>query len=316
MTILMLRTKTYVAAITLLAAAIVGWVSAEPEKPVTVPTMLAPNNGQAATMPLRRETTSASDANQSQRPKTAPTSALIEVFKHANDCLLYHEARDRLDALLGDEQWNDLSSLSQPRLKRLDESSAKDMSIVQRLSETCAGTDPIHLADQSVEATFSAALQGDAIAEACFAVQGPTPWGLATTGKDQSALFTRYVRYVPEFRRRALEADNPLIAKLTLFNYTATVMHPSRLDTIPKEDPVLTWRAARLASLRTSDEERLALESQLEAFAGMGWISPAQITAADAWAKNRFDQKYSGGPPIDLGSFAYCYASSDLLPLP
>lgn len=241
--------------------------------------------------------------------------SLETLFKRANDCLLYARAKDRVDELLVDERWKNLSDISPERLQRLDTSSAKAIRVVQELGDYCRGSDPAQLAQASSDALFAAAMQGSAVAENCFFSMGPSAWGVPRTALEKQAEMERYLKYAPDFRQRSLERGDTLLVNRTLFEYTGTAMDASPMATLRKADPTLAWRSARLASLRALPDQRTSIEAQLERFRTLGLLSPPQIAAADSWAKDAYQRDYSGKPAQDIDSDAQCFASHELVPL-
>lgn len=242
-------------------------------------------------------------------------STLEDLFERAHDCLLYARAKDRVDELLVDERWRDLSDITPERLQALDRSSAKAVRVVQELGDYCHGSDPAQLARASSDALFAAALQGSAVAESCYFSMGPSAWGVPRTPQEKQAELERYLRFAPDFRQRSLERRDTLLVTRSLFEYTGTPMDASPLSALRKADPYLLWRSARLASLRALPEQRVSVEAQLERLGNMGLLSPQQIAVADRWATDIYQREYSREAPVDIDSDAKCFASHDLVPL-
>lgn len=243
--------------------------------------------------------------------------SVVATFKEANDCLVYHTVLGDVRDMLSDEQWNNLSSLTPEALKRMDASSARSALVVQRMKDFCDGSDQKRLAAAFNSALFEAALQGNHDAEACFVLAGPTPWdtpGVNSSAESESQL-NRYLKYAPAFSQKALERADPRVAARALFRYVASPpVHPSPIDDLAKDDPLLTRRAARLASLRAIPEQRARLESYLSDFEKKEILSPAEIADADRWAAEAFRRDFSGQAPINVDSPVQCYASADLAP--
>lgn len=240
--------------------------------------------------------------------------SIVARFKGANDCLLYHGAKREVDSILSDEQWNDLSNRTPETLENMDSSSRRSVSVVQQLRALCNDSDERQLILVAREAVFAAALKGSHDAEACFVLFGPAPWqgpGYPVV----EPMMDRYLKYAPDFTTKALENGDPIVATRALHRYLSTPpSHPSETDDLPKADPVLIWRAARLASLRAQPQQRTLVERDLTEFAKQKLLSTSDITRADNWAKEAFDRHFSDQAPIDLDFPTQCYSSPSLAP--
>lgn len=240
--------------------------------------------------------------------------SIVASFKDANDCLLYHGARREVDSILGDEQWNDLANLTPETLKNMDSSSERSVRIVQQLGALCNGSDERQLISVAREAVLTAALKGSPVAEACFVLFGPASWQ-GPGYPVMEPMVDSYMQYATEFTNKALENGDPIVAPRALHRYIASPpLHPSEIDDLPKADPALTWRAARLASLRAQPQQRAVLERDLAEFAKQRLLSASDIARADSWAKETFDRQFSGQAPIDLDFPTQCYSSPGLAP--
>ncbi len=241
--------------------------------------------------------------------------SVVRSFKEANDCLAYHVSLREVDSILHDKEWDDLSRETQATLENMDASSARNVSVVRRLEKFCKGSDQRQLAEAFSSAIFNAALQGSPDAEACFVLVGPSPWQVPESGPSGKLEMDRYLKYAPAFSQRALERGDPRVAVTALYRYVAsTPVHPSAIDDLPKSDPSLTWRVARLASLRALPEQRERIEFYLSEFGKKEVVSPSEITKADAWAAETYQREFSGQPSIDVDSPVQCYSSPDLAP--
>ncbi|WP_132864817.1 hypothetical protein [Stenotrophomonas sp. ATCM1_4] len=246
------------------------------------------------------------------------TDLLVSAIKDANDCLLYHVKRRELGYMVEDERWADLSSKTPETLRNMDASSAESLLVVQRLEGSCQDSDEAQLIALVNSAVFDAALKGNAEAESCFVLFGPAPGhgpGNPPSGESAEVLLERYVKYAPEFGARALERGDPRVGVKALLAYTLPPpRHYSAVDELPKADPILTWRAARLASLRALPMQREMIDEALSKFAKMDVISPSEIEKGDAWAKEAFEREFKGQSPINVESPTDCYATPELVP--
>lgn len=239
---------------------------------------------------------------------------VTRAFKEARDCLAYHAVREELSTVLNDERLQDLSSESLASLERIDATTSRQLSIARLAERSCIGSDKKTLAEVYVDAIFKAALQGSPDAESCYVITGVSSIE-AGSSLSLKLLEERYLKHAPAFTRNALERGDPYVAAYSLYRYSASeAMHPSRLDEVAKPDPYLTWRAARLASLRALPDQRMQLEHGLERFRQQNLLQPDEIERADAWAKATYRREFAGRPPIDLNSHVPCHSSPDLAP--
>lgn len=261
--------------------------------------------------------TTASNASERARaPATRKNANDVEsvtrTFKEASDCLLYHGARRELHGILNDERLDDLSRETLATLQNLDATSSRYLSIVRKTEASCIGSDRDALAQVYTDAILKAALLGNPDAEVCFVI---SPSQLRNTSAEVSeTLEDRYLKYAPVFTQNALERGDPYIAARALYRYVAASpsRHPTRVDAMRKADPLLTWRAARLASLRALPEQRARLEKILEHLKEQNMLPPDEMQRADAWAKATYDRDFNGQPPINLDAHTPCYSSPDL----
>lgn len=261
---------------------------------------------------------SADTSERARRPATRKNPHEVEsvtrTFKEASDCLLYHSARRELSAILNDDRLDDLSKETLATLKNLDATTGRYLSIARQTEASCIGSDRDALAQVYTDAILKAALLGNPDAESCFVI---SPSQLRNTSAAVSeTLEERYLKYAPVFTQNALERGDPYIAELALYRYVAASpsRHPTRVDAMPKADPLLTWRAARLASLRALPEQRVRLERRLDRLKEQNLLPPDEIQRADAWAKATYERNFTGQPPINLDSHTPCYSSPDLAP--
>lgn len=239
-------------------------------------------------------------------------NAITETFKESSDCLLYHVARQELKAILKDERLDDLSNETLTTLENLDATSSKYLSIVRETEALCVGSDRQALAELYADALLKSALLGNADAQSCFVLNPPLE---TTSGQSLESFEDSYLKYAPLFTHNALERGDPYVAARALYRYVASPgAHPSRLDDMQRADPYMTWRAARLASLRALPEQRVRLETRLALFQEQNLLRPDQIDRADAWAKATYEREFAGKPPINLDSHTPCYSSPDLAP--
>lgn len=241
--------------------------------------------------------------------------SVVRSFKEANDCLAYHVSLREVDSILHDKEWEDLSRETQATLEDMDASSARNISVVRRLEGFCKGSDQSQLADAFSNTVFNAALQGSPDAEACFVLLGPSPWQVSGLAPSGALELDRYLKHAPAFTQRALERGDPQVAVAALYRYVAsTPVHPSPTDDLPKADPSLTWRMARLASLRALPEQRVRIEHYLSELSTKGILSSSEINKANAWAEERYQREFAGKPAINVDSPVQCYSSPDLAP--
>lgn len=240
-------------------------------------------------------------------------SSVVNTFKVAADCLAYHDAASELSAMAADTRLDDLSKETLETLQNMDVSSARYVSLVQNLQGLCKGTDKNQLIQVFSNAVFDAALRNDPDAQTCFLLLGPSAWQGTGSIPEAKSEIGRYKEYTPAFTQKALERADPRVAAGALASYVASSMgHASWTDGLPKPDPVLTWRAARLASLRALPEQRARLEIELSEFGKKGVLSPSEITGADAWAAEVFEKEFSGQAPINIDVALPCFSSPDL----
>lgn len=241
--------------------------------------------------------------------------SIVRAFKLATDCLAFHDAVDEVNSLLKDESLGDLSTETLATLQRMDASSSRNVSLVQRLDGLCKGSDKNQLVHAFSDAVFEAAMKGNAEAQTCFLLMGPSPWQGSRSIPAEESEVGRYTTYAPGFTQKALERADPRIGVKVLASYVESSQgHASLNDRSPQPDPALTWRAARLASLRALPEQRSIIAYRLAAFRDAGGLSSLAVKQADDWAKEVFDREYAGQSPIDVDSPVECYSSPDLAP--
>lgn len=239
----------------------------------------------------------------------------VLTFKQATDCLAYHEAVSEVRSLLKDERLEDLSNETLETLRAMDTASARNVSLVERLEQFCKGSDKSQLARVFSNAVFDAALKGNPDAQACFLLMGPSPWQGSGPISGGTAEIRRHSQYAPEFTQKALQRADPRVAVRALHSYVASPTgHASWTDGLPMPDPVLTWRGARLASLRALPDQRAVIELQLSTFGKTGVLSPSDIQSADRWARGTFEREFRGEDAINVDSAVPCYSSQDLAP--
>ncbi len=241
--------------------------------------------------------------------------SVVRTFKEANDCLHYHVARNEINSMLNDKRLDDLSDETLATLEDIDAISSKRLSVVRKLEAFCSGSDREALVDAYTDAILEAALRGNPDAQSCFVIGSVFPQDKMKSASSAEALVRRYVKYAPIFTKNALESDDPHVAAKALRKYVATPSwHPSELDEIPKAEPYLTWRVARLASLRALPDQRARLEYDLAEFRKQNILSTDEIKRADASAMAAYERNFSRQPPIDVDSLTSCYSSPDLAP--
>lgn len=241
--------------------------------------------------------------------------AVVATYKEANDCLAYHSARQEVSSILGEKQWDDLSRETLETLENMDASSARNMHVLRELEGLCRGSDQKQLAEVFSSAVFEAALQGSPDAEACFVLSGVSPLEVSESVASVHTEVNRYLQYAPIFTRNALERGDPRVAARELSRFVASAsVHPSWLDNLPGADPRLTWRGARLASLRALPEQRERMEHDLVELGKRGVLSPSEVTQADAWARDVFERQFAGQASINVDSPIQCHSSPDVAP--
>lgn len=243
--------------------------------------------------------------------------SVTRTFKEANDCLLYHGILHELNAVLNDERLGDLSHESGETLKSLDATSSRQLEIARRTEALCTGSNQEAAARVYADALLKAALLGSPDAESCFVVAGyhaPTEEGRKSAAV-QRFFKERYIKHASSFMQNALERGDPYVASEALYRYIASPSgHPSAQDSLPEPDIYLTWRAARLASLRSTPEQRTRLESYLSMLEEQDLLPKADIQRADAWANAIYQRDFSGQPNVNPQSWVPCYSSPDLAP--
>lgn len=250
---------------------------------------------------------------QGARVNASDANALAGSFKQSNDCLLYHSARRELEYFLGDERLDDLSGRSLETLEGIDATSRKYISILWQTEASCAGSDQTAMALAYADAVLKAALSGNPDAQSCFVIGAPPP--LPKGAASGESWQDRYLRYAPVFTEHALQRVDPYVAARALYQHIASPsLHPSKMDELKPADPYLTYRAARLASLRALPAQRARLEGSLAAFKELNLLGPKLIEQADAWASAAYTRDYAEQPPLDLDSHAPCYSSPGLAP--
>ncbi len=241
--------------------------------------------------------------------------SVVLAFKQATDCLAYHDAVSKIQSMAKDNGLDDLSEETLSTLRNMDASSARHALLVQRLDGFCKGSDKNQLVQAFSSAVLDAALKGSPDAQTCFILMGPSAWQGSGSIPNADTIFRRHIQYTPEFTQKALERADPRVAVRSLYRYVASPQgHASWTDGLPKPDPALTWRAARLASLRAGPEQRADIEQELTVLGEMGVLSAEVIAEADDWAKRTFNAQFVGQAPINLDSPVPCYSSPDLAP--
>lgn len=302
-------------------AGVGGWQLLRHDLGLSGPQAVEPEKQELSAAPASRPARAAASADSSdsvQRQATRDDAdgveAVTRAFKEARDCLAYHAVREELSTVLNDERLQDLSGESPASLERIDATTSRQLSIARLAERSCIGSDKKALAEVYADAIFKAALQGSPDAESCYVIAGVSSIE-AGSSLSLELLEERYLKHAPAFTRNALERGDPYVAANALYRYSASeAMHPSRLDDVAKPDPYLTWRAARLASLRALPDQRLQLEHRLERFRQQNLLRPDEIERADAWAKATYRREFAGRPPIDLNSHVPCHSSPDLAP--
>lgn len=265
--------------------------------------------------PIAKADSSEWARHQIARRGNSDIESVVRAFKEANDCLHYQVARHEINSMLNDERLDDLSDETLATLEGIDAMSSKRFSVVRKLEAFCSGSDREALADAYTDAILEAALRGNPDAQSCFVISSVFPQDRMKSVSSAEALARRYVKYAPVFTKNALERNDPRVAANALYKYVETPSgHPSPLDEMPKADPYLTWRAARLASLRVLPNQRERLEYDLAAFRKQNILSPDEIKRADASAMAIYERDFIRQPPIDVDSLTSCYSSPDLAP--
>lgn len=244
-------------------------------------------------------------------------ASVTSTFKEASDCLLYYFTLDSIEAELNDERLDDLSHRTLATLETLDATFSRRLEVVRQTEASCVGSDREHVARVYTDAMFNAALMGSVDAQICYLQNGY--FDRTRKSMERTALVKllekRYVEYAPAFTKAALERNDPYAAKYALNRYVVSTLGPPELyELAPKADPYLTWRVARLASLRATPEERKDLELSLAMFEKLGLLEPSDIQRADAWATETYEREFIGQPAIDLNSSPQCYSSPELAP--
>jgi hypothetical protein len=240
--------------------------------------------------------------------------SVTRTFKEANDCRLYHTARHELGAMLNDERLDDLSGRSLAFLEHIDATSSRYLTIARQTEALCAGTDPDELARVYSDAILKAALMGNPDAESCFVTGDLYPIKI-TSDESQRYFDDRYLRYAPNFMQNALKRGDPHVAAYALYRQLPPQGgHLSVVDNLPKADPYLTVKMARLAALRALPENRKIIDDQLTMFEELNLLEPEEFKRAQAWALETYEREFAGQPPINLYSQPHCYSSPDLAP--
>ncbi len=276
--------------------------------------VVAPQAQQAPRATAATTDTSAWARRHAARKNANDVESVTRTFKEASDCLLYHSARHELKSFLDDERLDDLSKETLATLENIDAASSRYLSIVRQTEAFCSGSDREVLAQVYTDAILKAALMGNPDAESCFVISSISPLE-TTNAASQRFLEDTYLKYAPIFTQNALERGDPYVAGMALYQHIKSYStHPSRLDDLQRADPYLTWRAARLASLRVLPEQRVRLQDRLALFAEQNLLQSDDIKRADAWARATYEREFAGQPPINLDAQVPCYSSPDLAP--
>ncbi len=237
-----------------------------------------------------------------------------EAFRESRHCVLYYAALREIASELNDERLDDISGESLATLEDADATTRRYLLIVNQTKALCAGSDQRAVENVYIEAILKAALLGDPDAEGCFVLSGATTiFEDERSAESVAALEDRYLKYAPIFMQKALERADPYVAARALYQYTASPpVHPSKLDNLPRADPYLTWRAARLALLRATPEHRARMERRLEALQQQHVLQPDAIKNADDWARATYERDFAGQSALDLDSEAPCYPALNL----
>lgn len=226
------------------------------------------------------------------------------------ECRNYHSAFVAFRAYQDDPRYRDLDELNPEQLGDLDDNFEIIRSVMGRARALCAGSDRGSVERAYHDAMLDAALLGDPAAQACFVAGGPQIQTWESSGYSIS-LRERYLENAPALTQAALERADPHVAWYALFRFVASPpTHPSAYDDMPLPDAFLTWRAARLASLRATPELQSTFERLLAEMAQQEFIGADDIERADAWARARYGQEFAGQPPVDFNNPGPCYPSS------
>lgn len=237
--------------------------------------------------------------------------AMIETFEESLECRRYHSAIEALRAVLEHPRHQDLTKESVKKLEDLDIRLARIQETADRAEALCAGSDWESVEHAYHDAKLNAALLGDPMARACFVTGGPQAQ-IWEAMEYQVFLGQRYAQYTPALMQVALELADPYVAWSALYRFTASppVDAPplgGPPSTMPLPDAYLTWRVARLTSLRATPQLRSDYENSLAMMAEQGAIDASDIARADAWAQATYEQEFAGQPPIDFSSPGPCW---------
>lgn len=236
--------------------------------------------------------------------------AQVETFEESMQCRNYHSAFESFRNFQNDPRYQGLDELSPRDLEQVDDTLARLQTVMERAETLCEGSDNKAVERAYHDALVNAALLGDSAAQACYIVRGPQLPRPVSRDEVNSSM-NQYLENAPVLTQMALERADPSVAWHALYQFVASPpTHPSAYDAIPLPDAFLTWRAARLMSLRATPELRSELEERLEEMARRGFIGADDIDRADAWANARYEQAFAGQAPVDASNLNPCYPSA------
>ena len=277
----------------------------EVRKPITPPLSI-PNTGSSEWARRLAARGNASDLRST-----------TETFKESGNCLQYFIALHEIATNQDNGHLNSTPQAATPTLAGTNPNLQKASHVLQQTEFFCSGSDEESVARAYMSSVLNAALLGDADAQSCFIITGaavPSPKAMLS-GKYTQYLESRYIEHAAAFTQSALERADPYVAENAIYKYIESPsLHPSARDTLPLANPYLTFRAARLASLRALPEQSASLQKILATIEKLDLLTHDEIASADEWAQATYERDYSDSKKLDLNRFTPCHSLKETTP--
>lgn len=251
------------------------------------------------------------------RGNASDLKSTIEIFKESGNCLQYFVALHEIAAAQGNDHLNSVPQAATPASGRIYPNLQRASSVLAQTKTFCSGSDEESVARVYMSSLLNAALLGDADAQSCFIITGaaiPSP-KVMLSGRYTQYLESRYIEHSAVFTQSALERADPYVAENAIYKYIESPsLHPSARDNLPLPNPYLTFRAARLASLRALPEQSVSLQKSLTTFEKLDLLTDDEIASADEWAQATYARDYSNAPKLDLNRFTPCHSLKETTP--
>lgn len=195
----------------------------------------------------------------------------------------------------------DTADLMAAQLKKIEK-------VLESHYDQCEGIGLDEIDDALFDASLEAGIRGDLGAQACFVSS-------VAFGGDQDKE-QKYLTHTPDFINHGIDIGywpTLSVAFVLLMNRSGLRVEgsgfPPLWDELPGPDPYRVYRAMRLAYLRSDSESAAVIAENMDMLDRRYHFLPKMIVDADRWAREEYENRFSGTPPLHGVNLDFCLPS-------